>query len=47
MKQEKPPNKVDQCTCGGKINLQKSQKETERKIQSQADLKAILMEQCD
>jgi hypothetical protein len=31
MKQEKPPNKVEQYTCGGNINLQKSQKETERK----------------
>jgi hypothetical protein len=27
MKQEKPPNKVEQYTRGGKINLQKNQKE--------------------
>jgi len=40
MEQEKPPNIVDQYTRGGKINLQKN-------YHSQADLKAILMEQCD
>jgi hypothetical protein len=39
MKQEKPPNEVDQYTRGGKTNLQK--------FHSQADLKANLMEQCD
>jgi hypothetical protein len=27
MEQEKPPNKVDQYTRGGKINLQKNPKE--------------------
>ena len=43
MKQEKPPNKVDQYTLWWK----KKPAEKAKRMHSQADLKAILMEQCD
>jgi len=48
MKQEKPPNKVDQYTLGWKNTpAEKPKKKEKEKFYSQADLKAILMEQCD
>jgi hypothetical protein len=40
--------KTAKQSCGGKVNPQKSQKRNmEEKYQSQAELKAIPMEQCD
>jgi len=48
MKQEKPPNTVDQYTSWWKNKpAEKPKRKRKKKKYSRADLKAILMEQCD